>query len=503
MFAAIQTHNLSTKVVSENITELLNNATEAEDREDWQTAFETYRQILSLQPKNVRALNSLGSIQYRYRNYARAQQLFEAAINVAPQQPLAWTNLGACHHELKQMKQAIDCYKRATRISPDFATAYMNLGNTYDAVLEFELAVATRLQAFSLDASPTNARSLAKSYRSAGRYDRALALLEKAVLDEPENVHMHFDLATNLLAVEQWQRGFEEYEWRFERKEMQSLKEGFAQILAKPAYNGEDISNATLLLFTEQGYGDNFLFARYVRMIRPMVGRLVMVCRPGLGALFRATLPIDEAVETDQPLPEFDFQLPLLSIPRAFNLTATQFDNLDAYIKVSEPSDPLCSTSGSELKVGIVWSVSDTGYDYRNKKIPLESLKPILESDGVNFYSLQVGDDSKEIDDAKVTDCFGKLPCELTDFAETAEVISKLDLVISVDTSVAHLAGAMGKPVWVLLKKEPYWVWQSDGERSLWYPSARLYRQYSYGDWSDVIRRVSRDLTQLIQQRGS
>lgn len=493
---------MTTKIPLKKIALLLNEAQQAEENDELGLAKNCYQQVLSLDPKNLPSLNSLGAIYYRASNYERASQLFKRATKVAPNKPRAWTNLGACYHDSGKPQRAITCYKKAIGDNPNYVNAYQNLGNTYDHIREHELALAARIEALALAPGPTNARVLAKSYRAVGRYDRALSLLERAAIKAPQNINIHFDLALILLGIEQWERGFDEYEWRFKRPEMGSLKSSLEPIFSGKAYKGENLSKSTLVLFTEQGFGDCILFARFVWKIRKHVGQIIIYCRPGLGRLFKRALPIDVVCESIDELPAFDFHLPLLSIPRAFPEVCSDIANPNGYLTHPKPPQKAMPKNNAPFTVGIVWSVSDSGYDYRDKKIPLSMLKPLLRIKGVTFISLQVGDDSLELKSAGVTQYFSKAKLKLNDFADTADIITQLDLVISVDTSVAHLTGALAKPVWVLLKKEPYWVWQPDGERSTWYPSARLYRQFSRGDWSDVIRRITKDLYNLVNQEN-
>jgi len=484
-----------------NVQALLNEASLHQNNGDIATAIACLERVLEYMPNNVQALNSLGALLYGERRFIVARNLFIRAVRAAPDQALSWTNLGSAHHELGDFKRAIDCHRRAIRLDPEYATAFANLGNTYDFLQETELAVYARRQALNFSRTAANMRSLARSYRAVGRYDRCRNLLLEAKELDPANIHVHFDLALVHLCLEEWQQGFDEYEWRYQRKEMDEIKELLADILDKPQYSDQDLSEATLLLYTEQGYGDNMLFARFVNMIRPQVGRLIMYCRPGLGRLFESSLPLDEVVENTEALPEFDYQLPLLSIPRAFDLDTAFIHKPGAYLAADTDDQDAEVIGSTDVKVGLVWSVSDTGYDYRNKKIPLGELTGLIDTPGVQFYSLQVGDDSTEIDEAGLQHKLLSPGTSLNDFADTARVVESLDLVISVDTSVAHLTGAMNKKVWVVAKKEPYWVWQADGDRCAWYPSARVYRQFSPGVWADVIRRLERDLLEFVEER--
>lgn len=480
----------------------LREAGDADKRGDIDGAIKLYEEALAADECNAAAHNAIGALYYRKGDIDAAQRHFARSVALRPGFPRALTNLGACHNEQGRHQQAIACYEKAIMADPRFVDAYRNMGKAWGDMDEYEMAVWSYRKAYELAPNSESARGLAKNYRRTGRYRRARQILAKAIEADPVNADLQFNMAMTEFHLDNWASGLKAYEWRFQLKEMQKHRSDLAAIFNRPWLKGAELKDQTLLLHTEQGFGDSLQFARFVRLVRAKVGRLVMFCRPGLGRLFSHCLELDEVSEKLDALPEFNYHLPLLSVPSRFDPHLSSLRPFSPYL--SAPPRLACPLQPEEgcLNVGLVWGASDSGFDHRNKKVPLLALDPLLANKAVKWFSLQVGSDRRDLAihgyETRVVDVGAKL----TDFARTAAAVDALDLVITCDTSVAHLAGAMGRPVWVMLKKEPDWRWHADGERSTWYPSARLYRQYSHGDWSDVVRRVLLDLDSLVAERG-
>ncbi len=477
---------------------ILQPAIDAENRGDFNTAIKLYEEALADDDSSASAHNRVGALYYKKGDPNAAVRHFERAIQLRPEFPRALCNLGACHNEQGRNLRAIECYEKAITIDLSFADAYANMGKAWSDLNEFEMAVWCYRQSLRLRPSADSARGLAKNYRRTGRYHRARDILTEALKYVPDDPELHFNLALTQFHLGKYAEALHEYEWRFQLKDMKKHRRDLAVIFDRPAYQGQDLSDKTLLLHTEQGFGDNLQFARFVSLVRPLAGRLVMCCRPGLGALFSHSLPVDEVSEKLKPLPKFDYQLPLLSVPLHFDPHLKALKPFTAYLSAPPAARPLFNRDPERLNIGLVWGASDSGFDHRNKKVPLVNFDPLLHNKSVKWFSLQVGSDRDDLRTRGYEKTLVDVGVQLKTFAQTAQAIEALDLVISCDTSVAHLAGAMGKPVWVMLKKEPDWRWHPDGERSTWYPSARLYRQYSHGEWDDVIRRLIHDLDALL-----
>jgi hypothetical protein len=336
---------------------------------------------------------------------------------------------------------------------------------------------------------------LSRAYHLSGRDGRALKTLNEAAQLQPENINVHNSLAGINFYLEDFATALAEFEWRLKLPYMKVYRQKHQEIFAKPPFRGEDLSSKTLLLYTEQGFGDSIQFARFIALLRPRVGRLVMYCRKGLKELFSHSLDLDDISDDCSKLPSFDLTLPLLSIPHYFDPHFNYLDNTAAYI--TPPQNKNFDCTPSKINVGLVWSADKSGFDHRNKIVSLESLIPFFKIPGISWHSLQMGEEAQDLKRLKLTHLLNDLSENISHFGDTADAVQALDLVITTDTSVAHLAGAMGKPVWVMLKKNPDWRWYSDGATTRWYPSARLFRQENHGCWDSVIRRIQQSLSDL------
>lgn len=437
--------------------------------------------------------NELGVVYFQMGDLANARQNFALATELHPGYARAWTNLGACYNDEGDNPNAIRCYRKAIALNPRMVDAWSNMGKAWNDSEEFEQAVYCYRQAMQLKPSSETRQGLAKAYRKGGRYSRAERLFHEALGDEPNNANCHFGLALTLFYLERYGEAIQEFEWRMRTREMLQHQQDLYPIFQKNAFKGEDLSTKTLLLHTEQGFGDCIQFARFIDLVRPKVKRLVMWCRPGLGRLFDHNFTLDGVSENVFNLPTFDVHLPLLSVPYFFDAELKTLDHFTTYLHAN-PDSQVSRCQGSGLQVGLVWGASDSGFDHTNKKVPLSLLGPLLDLPGIVWHSLQVGSDRCDLVDNPAKNCITDHGEGLGDFLDTANVIQHLDLIITCDTAVAHLAGSMGKPVWVMLKKEPDWRWGTDGETTPWYPSATIFRQQSHGCWDSVIRRLTAHL---------
>jgi len=480
--------------------DLFSSAVAASAQGDRALATELLHALLAADPTHARAHNELGVLHYQCGNKDAAQQCFEKAIALDPCYARAYTNLGSCHNDAGRNQDAIRCHEKAVALDPQLADAWSNLGKVWNELREFENSAFCYKRALTLNRTPRTLRGLAVAYRHAGRYVRAKRLLQEAIALDPNDVIAHFGLAPLHFYLEEYADALAEYEWRWHQSAMIEHKQQYAALFSAPTYRGEDLRGKTLLLHTEQGFGDNLLFARFIEKVRPKVDRLVMWSWPGLVELFRENFPLDLVTGRVADLPKCDYQLPLLSIPFHFDPSLTTINNFSPYLRVARNRNILPTQRDTHLRIGLVWSCDSKGFDYLQKKLPLQLLAPLFKIPGLSWYSLQVGPDRKELEKANLTHKVRDLGEHISNFLDTAEIVQQLDLVISVDTAVAHLTAAMGKPLWVVLKKEPDWRWHSPDGQPLWYPHAKPYIQVSRGDWSGVVKRLERDLQTLTAQ---
>ena len=330
--------------------------------------------------------------------------------------------------------------------------------------------------------------NLGSALQRQGLYAEALACYGRALALKPDYAEAHLNRSLALLLTGEFDEGWQEYEWRF-------AVARYDRKFDQPLWSGEPLAGASILIHAEQGFGDTLQFVRYIPAVAERGGRVVLEVPESLVRLARTVAGASEVVAAGDPLPGFDCHCPLLSLPRVFKTNLATIPNAVPYLRVpAEASagwaERIPTTPGP--RVGIVWAGTTVG------AIDLRLLQPLWEVDGVSWFSLQVGERSGDIsslDGVKIAD----LSPWLADFAETAAAVCRLDLVISVDTSVAHLAGALGRPTWLLLRYPPEWRWLLEREDSPWYPTARLFRQRKEGDWPCVAREVAAALAQMAR----
>ncbi|MCI0356178.1 MAG: TIGR03032 family protein, partial [Acidobacteria bacterium] len=405
---------------------------------------------------------------------------------------------GVEHYRQGRLREAIAAYRECVRLDPSFPSARYNLGVALGDADELEEAVAC-LRAVA-EAEPERAEAwnslgyLACRQRRAGE---AVTFYQRAIELQPDYAQAHFNLGLTLLQLGDYRRGLAEHEWRWKTGQFTPF------VCPHPRWDGTPIPGKTLLIHTEQGAGDAIQFARYLPLAAERAGKLMLVCRAELMPLF-ATLPgIGEIREPGTfQVAEFDTYAPLLSLPHLFGTTLdtipARTPYLDAALLRRRKTVALLPPSiPARLKVGLAWAGSPAHNNDRNRSCSLAEFLPILlRARGTAFYSLQKGQRSQELRELPSDRTVHDLDGLIHDYGDTALLIDQLDLIITVDTAVAHLAGALGKPVWILLPEVPDWRWGLEGETTPWYPRMRLFRQTPHGDWSGVMARVAETLEQ-------
>ena len=395
-----------------------------------------------------------------------------------------------------KFEEAIACYQQCLTLEPNDALTYNNLGSAFKVINKLEEALACFQQGLILE--PNNAgyyNNLAVFWEEQRQYEKGIKYCELALEIDPDYVKSHWNISIMLLRLGNFTRGFEEYEWRWRREQSPP------RTLPKPLWDGANLEGKTILLQAEQGMGDLIQFIRYVPLIRGRGGHIIVECHPPLVRLLETFVGVEKVVAIGESLPEFDVYIPLLSLPRILGTTLATIPAEIPYIYPLETvSFKLDPPAKSGLKVGLVWAGNPSNQDDRNRSCSLHHFLSLINLPNIAFYSLQKGPKAAEINQISEPVPLQDLSSQLNDFADTAAVIAQLDLVITVDTAVAHLAGAMGKPVWVLLGYNPDWRWMCDREDSPWYPSVRLFRQNSPGNWQEMLARVREALKQLVDR---
>jgi tetratricopeptide (TPR) repeat protein len=478
-------------------------------------------QILRQAPQHVDALHMLGLLAAQAGDPAQAVPLLRKAIKLDPTAAAAYNNLGAALSALGRFREAVASFDKVTALLPNYAGGHCNranalrsLGRAVEALAGYERAITLKpgyaeahnglgnalcdlgrpgdalahyQQAIALNPGYQEAcYNTGNALRALDRHGEALAHFERAVALRPDHAEAHENLGILLLLHGRLGQGWQHYEWR-NRTPTAAGSRAFPQ----PLWTGaEDLAGKTIFLHWEQGLGDTIQFCRYAPLVAARGARVVMAVQDPLAAFLKQLEPAIEVIGNSQHSPPvFDCHAPLMSLPLAFATTLETIPASPRYLAagrdaVARWADRL--PPGPKPRVGLVWSGSTKHQNDSRRSMTLDQLAPLLDAD-VHWICLQ-----KEFrrGETETLDRRGNIAipgAALTDFAETAAVIDHLDLVISVDTSVAHLAGAMGKPVWILLPFTPDWRWLLDRSDSPWYPSARLFRQPRPGDWASVV----------------
>ena len=466
---------------------------------DSNKAIEAYKQAVKINPNYAKAINNIGVVLYKQKRYKESAQIFEIALQSDPNYNEVYSNKGAAYNKAKDYDKAKESLEMAIKKMPNHGGAYTNLGNVYNKLFDYKTAAKMHEKSIELEPKGSNAYSnLGTSYKYLGFSAKAINSYKKAIEIDPNFVNAHFDLATMYLANEDFANGFKEYEWRFKKEEMIPHIIKHKDIFSKPMFTGaEDIKGKTLLLHSEQGYGDSIQFIRFAPQIKEKFGcKIAVKCREGLKELFQSMKEIDVIVDRSEATPEFDYQLSIMSMP--FILGMKSINDLPKqmpYLKSTPDKSLEIKKEKGKINIGICWSASVTGESYEGKVFDLKFFEPLMNNPKINLYSLQVGDGSEDIKKLGFEDRIIDLTDKLTDFSKTAYLIDNLDLVISSDTAVAHLAGALNKEVWIPLQKIPDWRWTNKGETTKWYPSAKLFRQKTARVWEGVFQSLNAKLS--------
>ncbi|MGH7766491.1 MAG: TIGR03032 family protein, partial [Candidatus Binatia bacterium] len=391
-----------------------------------------------------------------------------------------------------KLDEAVESYRRCVAIQPEFPNALYNLGVALGDVENYSEASAYLEKVVAAEPERAEAyNSLAYALSRQRQPRKAIEYCERAIELQPNYAQARFNLGMNLLQIGDYKRGFAEYEWRWKTGQFIPFR------CPHPKWDGQPIPEKKLLIHTEQGAGDAIQFARYLPRAAERCGKLILVCRDDLMPVFSTMPGIAEIRAAGQiGVAEFDVHVPLLSLPHLFGTTLETIPAETPYVDVAairrrKDDAALALPDSGRPKVGIVWAGSATHRNDRHRSIPLKEFLPVLQSPGIAFYGLQKGERARDPADLPSEVQVQDLDPKLGDFGDLAVIVDQLDLVISVDTSVAHVAGALGKPVWTLLSDVVDWRWGLEGETTPWYPTMRLFRQTQLDNWANVMERVA------------
>jgi tetratricopeptide (TPR) repeat protein len=474
-------------------------------------AIRSYQQALRLNPNSPQVCNSMGLALQRLDRLDDAIRWYRQALQLDPAYADANCSLGNALISKEKLDEAVAYLQRALQINDNFPEAHNALGTALVHLDKLDAAIGCFQNALKLmPIFPEAHSNLGNALLSQNKLEEAGRCLQEALLQKPDFASAHWNLSFLTLLRGDFEHGWPEYEWRW-------LLPGVARrAFSQPLWDGSPLNGRTILLHAEQGLGDTIQFIRYAPLVKERGGKVLIECQPSLVPLLASAPGIDRLLPRGSASPPFNVQAPLLSLPGIFRTTLANIPNSVPYLQ-SEVRSPMSdvktassdighrtSDIGHVFRIGIAWQGSTTYRFYRQRAIPLMHFAKLCEVPGVQLISLQKGERSEELPALAarfpVQDLGNRLDEGTGAFMETAAVMMGLDLVISADTAVPHLAGALGCPVWIALPLVPDWRWMLERNDSHWYPTMRLFRQTRYGQWADVFDRMAEELKRATDE---
>ncbi|MDE1900417.1 MAG: tetratricopeptide repeat protein [Alphaproteobacteria bacterium] len=474
-------------------------------------AAEAYEQALRLKPDYLEAMINLGMALSQMGRSAEsgqwldvARSWFDKALQADPHNVVAMNNVANVLRQQGRAAEAVDYYQRALALKPDYVEAAINLSTSLRDLNRYEEAIDYCRRALALRPNSADARiNLGTLLQDLTRHEEAVSCFAEALRLKPASVDAKWNQTLSLLALGRYAEGFELYECGLGVTHMRG-----DNFMPHRRWNGEDITGKRLLIWSEQGFGDSLQFIRYAQLCKARGATVIVVCPPPLRRLFAACGFID-ALPADAVDGDFDVHAPMMSLPYIFGTRLETVPAQGPYLRT--PDDARAQWAArfpartGNLRVGLVWAGNprenqiNAHLTDRRRSMALEMLRPLFDVAGVDFYSLQMGAAAvAQIDVCGLRSRIADIMGDVRDFADTAAIIENLDLVISVDTSVVHLAGGLGKPVWVMSRFDACWRWLQNRPDNPWYPSARVFGQPAPGDWAIVVEKVRAALLTIV-----
>jgi tetratricopeptide (TPR) repeat protein len=458
-------------------------------------ALANYDKAIELKPDFAEPFCNRGGALQELKRFDEALASYDKAIALMPNSAEVLYNRGLALQELDRFDEALASYDKAIALTPDYAEAFCSRGATLQALKRLDEALASYDRAIEHKSDFVDAFcNRAAALHEVKRLDQALASYDQAIALKPDYADAYKNRALVKLLMGRYREGWTDNEWRWQAKDFPSKRPNSKA----PPWRGEDLSARHLLVFTEQGFGDVIQFVRYLPLLTERKCKVTLLAPAQLLALLRLPSEQIEVASELSGVENFDFQIPLLSLPLAFKTGLESIPSKTPYLFASPERVKAWEEQlpNSQLpRVGIGWAGNPIFPGDKSRSIGLPRLAPLLSVPGVQFISLQKDMRSGDAELLRQHPQVIHLGDRLDDFNETAAVMSLLDLVISSDTAPVHLAGALGRPLWVLLQYVPDWRWLLDRDDSPWYPTARLFRQPAAGDWDSVVASVIEELT--------
>jgi tetratricopeptide (TPR) repeat protein len=512
----------------------------SQNQGDFVAAEQRYREVLELEPENLDALFKLAILYLKRGKKLDAVKNLQHVLRIDPHHAQAYSNLGVILAQHNRFAQAIECFEMSLQVNPGFLGAKRNLqqavedqarqgGDRFPTTEKFQVSLAAADIHFSdgmslmsegnfadaeqalqlaIQINPTHAMShfgLGLVFHEQGELEKSLRSVEHSLLFCPNAAEVRYERARRLLQLGDFERGWPEFESRW------NLVGAQVPIFSKACWDGSPLVNRTLLLHAEQGIGDVFQFVRYAGWIKEKSqGKIIVACQPSIHKILATCPGVDELVALGSEYPPYDVQAPLMSLPCILKTQLTSIPDCVPYLfpnpeRLAYWKHDMDGIQG--LKVGLIWQGNPAYRWDHYRSFPLEHLAPLANVPGIRWFSLQKGAAAEQIRKIAnrwhVIDLDRRLDETAGAFVDTAAVMKNLDLVITADTSAVHLAGALGVPVWLAQWHVPEWRWMIGKEASPWYPTMRLFAQSRRGDWTELFQRIANELTRLVGSSDS
>jgi tetratricopeptide (TPR) repeat protein len=498
--AAILSYQQALRLRPDYVEAMSNLANALADQNRLPDAVTVYKEALKIRPSDAKLHKNLGITLSKMDKLADAEASYRESLKHRPDYPDAFNDLGITLSRQLRFDDAIASYKEAIRLRPNYAEAYNNMGNALRNSGAFDEAIASYQRAVQLRPGYADAHNnLGIAYAEMGRFDEAVASYTACLKLRPTHVDAHMNRALTWLRKGDYAQGWAEYEWRWKKRSFGTRP------LIQPLWNGFDISGRRILLVTEQGFGDTIQFIRYAKPLKDQGAQVILECPERLLKLMALCPWIDQIVPQGQPLPDYDVYAPMLTLP---GLMGTKVPKAVAEFPYLRPTPELVLRwrkelgDGREFKVGINWQGNPGYAGDRHRSIPLTMFEPLSKVPGVRLISLQKNHGLDQLQALNgrfpVEEWGSRLDEQTGPFLDTAALMTCLDLFVTSDTAVAHLAGALGVPTWMPLSTTPDWRWMTGREDCPWYPSMRIYRQEKFMDWDPVFQRIVSDLRRIV-----
>ncbi len=471
---------------------LLDDAIRRHREGDLDGAISLYQQLIDADPGDADAWHLMGVAAHQQGKNELAAELIETAISIRPDVADFHSNLGQVHQALGDDIQAEASLRRALDLDPDHTKALSNLAALDRRRGDLESAASHASRAVAMAPGVAEARvNQGNIFRDAGLVNEAIAAYRAAIERKPDYALAHWNLALALLLAGNYPEGFAELGWRWRWSGYASPRRDFGV----PQWDGASVDGKTVLIHTEQGLGDAIQLVRYARLVAAKGARVIVECPAPLVPWFETSGIAETIIAAGMPLPQIDFHVPLFDLPVIFETTLETVPAIVPYLRVDadlRAAQERQLTRYGGWRVGLNWVGNSDSPLEKFRRLPLDHFTALAAMPGIHWVSLQKGPDAVEAPPAPGV--FKLIDTGPEPIAETAALIDCLDLVITSDTVVAHMAGALGKPVWLALHHAPDWRWGMSGVTSPWYPTARLFRQRIAGDWTDVAEEMRRAL---------